>query len=235
MKRTLLLLLSLFVLGCSTPAAPCRPYVLLADPPKYFVILDYGHGGSDSGAVGIDTGVLESDLNLAVGERVAQALEDRGCFVLRTRTSADAIGKTKHDDMAARGAILCTEDADCTVSIHMNKFSDRRVRGPMCYYQPGAEEGQALAQSVIDALCAALEAKARLANPGNNYVTRIPSAPSVLVECGFLSNPDDERRLQDVDYQQLLADAIADGVIAYLEQQENSPKTPETLAQSVGN
>ena len=222
MKRTFVLLLSLFLLCCTPPSPPCRPFMLSFEPPKYYVILDYGHGGSDCGAVGIDTGVLESDLNLSVGERTACALEDRGCYVLRTRTGTDAIGKTKRDDMILRGAILCSEGADCTVSIHMNKFSDRSVKGPMCYFQAGAEEGQALAQAVIDALCTALGQKSRLANPGNNYVTRIPSAPSVLVECGFLSNPEDERNLTDPDFQQLLADAIADGVLAWFESQNDS-------------
>jgi N-acetylmuramoyl-L-alanine amidase len=222
MKRTLLLLLTLLFLCCTPPTPPCTPFVLTAEPPKYYVILDYGHGGFDAGATGSDTGVKESDLNLAIGERVAAALEDRDCFVLRTRTDADAIGKTKRDDMAARGAILCSEGADCTVSIHMNKFSDRSVNGPMCYYQAGAEDGQALAQAVIDALCAALDRNSRLANPGNNYVTRIPSVPSVLVECGFLSNSEDERNLKDPAYQQLLADAITDGVLAFLEARAES-------------
>jgi N-acetylmuramoyl-L-alanine amidase len=120
--------------------------------------------------------------------------------------------------MALRGAILCTEGADCTVSIHMNKFTDRRVKGPMCYYQAGAEDGKALAQSVSDALCAAVGRDSRLANPGNNFVTRLPAVPSVLVECGFLSNPEDERNLQDPDFQQRVADGIAEGIMAYLEQ-----------------
>ena len=231
MKRTFVLLLSLFFLCCTPPSPPCRPFALSFEPPKYYVILDYGHGGSDSGAVGVDTGVKESDLNLSIGERTARALEDRGCYVLRTRTGPDAIGKTKRDDMVLRGAILCSEGADCTVSIHMNKFSDRSVKGPMCYFQTGAEEGQRLAQAVIDALCAALGRNNRLANPGNNYVTRIPSAPSVLVECGFLSNPEDEQNLQDADYQQILAEAIADGVLAYLRKQDFSSETSETLAQ----
>ena len=222
MKRSLLLLLSLLLLGCTTPAAPCHPFVLTAKPPERYVVLDYGHGGSDCGAVGVDTGVKESDLNLLIGERVARALEDRGCQVLRTRTGPDAIGKTKRDDMAARGAILCTEGADCTVSIHMNKFADRRVKGPMCYFQAGSDAGQCLAQAVIDALCSAIGRDPRLANPGNNYVTRIPSVPSVLVECGFLSNPEDERNLTDPDFQQLLADAIADGVLAWFESQNDS-------------
>ena len=87
----------------------------------------------------------------------------------------------------------------------------------MTFYQAGAEEGQKLAQAVMDALCAGLGLKARLANPGNNFVTRIPAAPAVLVECGFLSNPEEELRLQEPEYQQKLARAIAAGVRAYLQ------------------
>lgn len=215
MKRSLVLMLFLFVLGCA-PAAPCKPFVLTQMPPRWFVVLDYGHGGFDCGAIGTDTGVPESDLNLFIGERVAAALEDRNCKVVRTRTGKDALADTKRADMMLRGAILCTEGADCTVSIHMNRFGDRSVSGPMCYYQAGADAGQQLAQSVMDALCAALGKPDRLANPGNNYVTRIPDAPSVLVECGFLSNAEDERNLQDPAYQQRIADAIAEGVLAYL-------------------
>ena len=216
MKRSLLLLLSCFLLGCAKLSPPCAPYELAATPPVYFVILDYGHGGFDCGATGVDTGVKESDLNLLVGERVARALEDRGCFVLRTRTGSDALAETKRDDMAYRGAILCTEGADCTVSIHMNKFDDRSVKGPMCYYQAGAEEGKALADCVIEAVCLSLGRDPRLSNPGNNFVTRLPAVPSVLVECGFLSNPEDERNLQDPAYQQKLADGIAEGIMDYL-------------------
>ena len=217
MKRSLILLLSFFFLSCAAPAAPCVPVRIFSTPPRWYVVLDYGHGGSDCGAIGTDTGVREADLNLAVGERVAAALEDRGCFVLRTRTGTDALADTKQNDMALRGAILCTEGVDCTVSIHMNRFSDRSVKGPMCYYQAGAADGQTLAQCVADALCSALQQKQRLANPGNNYVTRIPTAPSVLVEYGFLSNPEDERMLQDPAYQALLAEAVADGVLRFLE------------------
>ena len=217
------MLLSCFFLCCAVQP-PCTPYELSAEPPKYFVILDYGHGGFDCGAIGLETGVKESDLNLLIGERTARALEDRGCFVLRTRTGTDALGETKRDDMAYRGAILCTDGADCTVSVHMNKFTDRSVKGPMCYYQAGAEEGKALADCVIDALCLSLGRDPRRANPGNNFVTRLPSVPSVLIECGFLSNPEDEQNLQDPAYQQKLADGIAEGVIRFLEQRDPAAK-----------
>ena len=225
MKRSILLFLSCLLLSCSAPVAPCEPFLLDDEPPKYFVILDYGHGGFDCGATGVDTGVLESDLNLLIGERTARALEDRGCFVLRTRTGPDALAGTKRDDMARRGAILCSDGADCTVSIHMNKFSDRSVKGPMCYFQAGAEDGKALARCVIDALCAAIGRDPRPANPGDNFVTRLPAVPSVLIECGFLSNPEDERKLQEPAYQQFLAEGIADGVLQYLQNKE--PSGPE--------
>ncbi len=189
----------------------------LPTPPRWFVILDAGHGGFDAGASGTDTGVKESELNLQVALLVQAVLEDAGVRVLMTRTDEGALGGTKKEDMARRRQLLQTEGADAAVSIHMNKFSDRRVRGPMAYYQAGAETGQALAQCVIDRLTEAIGLKARLANPGNNFVTRIHACPAVLVECGFLSHPDEERLLQDEAYQRTVAAAIAQGVMDYLE------------------
>ena len=135
-----------------------------------------------------------------------------------TRTDAEALADTKRADMARRAALLLTEGADAAVSIHMNKFTDRRVRGPMAYYQAGANAGQALATCVIDSLTEALELKPRLPNPGNNFVTRVPSCPAVLVECGFLSHAEEERLLQDEAYQKGIAIAIARGVITFLEE-----------------
>lgn len=184
---------------------------------RWYVIVDAGHGGFDAGASGTDTGVKESDLNLQVALLVQEALEDAGVRVLMTRTGEGALGDSKREDMARRGQLLQTEGADAAVSIHMNKFTDRRVRGPMAYYQAGADAGQALATSVIDSLTEALELRPRLPNPGNNFVTRVPICPAVLVECGFLSHPEEERLLQDERYQKTIADAIACGVMAFLE------------------
>lgn len=219
--RCCLLLLLLVLTGCARPAATCpsTPAPTLLPAPRWCVVLDFGHGGADGGAVGTDTGMPEAELNLQVGLQVATFLTEAGAEVVLTRTGADALAPTKREDMRVRGQILSTEGADVTVSIHMNKFRDRSVRGPMVYYQTGSEpeEGSALAQSVIDALTCALSLPARLANPGDNYVTRVPKVPSVLIECGFLSNADEERLLQDPAYQTTLARAIADGVIAYLD------------------
>ena len=207
----------LLLVGCARPAAAPAVQEPLPTPPRWYVILDAGHGGFDAGASGVDTGVKESELNLQVALLVQAALEDAGTRVLMTRTGEGALGDTKRADMARRGQLLLTEGADVAVSIHMNKFSDRRVRGPMAYYQAGAAAGQALATCVIDSLTEALRLKPRLANPGNNFVTRVPACPAVLVECGFLSHAQEERLLQDEAYQRAIAEAIARGVIRYLE------------------
>ena len=211
------MLLLCILAGCARPAASTAPErVPLPTPPRWYVILDAGHGGFDAGASGVDTGVKESELNLQVALLVQTALEDAGVRVLMTRTGDGALGDTKKADMARRGELLRAEGADAAVSIHMNKFSDRRVRGPMAYYQAGAAAGQALATCVIDSLTEALRLKPRLANPGNNFVTRVPACPAVLVECGFLSHPEEERLLQDEAYEKAIATAIAQGVLTFL-------------------
>ena len=205
------------MLGCARPVTVPEKGEPLSTPPRWLVILDAGHGGFDAGASGTATGVKESELNLQVALLVREALEDAGARVVMTRTGPGALGSTKREDMARRGQLLLTEGADAAVSIHMNKFSDRKVRGPMAYYQAGAAEGEKLAVAVIDSLTEALSLKPRHANPGNNFVTRVPVCPAVLVECGFLSHPEEERLLQDEAYQRTLAEAVAQGVIAYLE------------------
>ena len=205
------------MLGCARPVTVPEKGEPLSTPPRWLVILDAGHGGFDAGASGTATGVKESELNLQVALLVRGALEDAGVQVVMTRTGPEALGSTKREDMARRGQLLLTEGADAAVSIHMNKFSDRKVRGPMAYYQAGAAEGEKLAVAVIDSLTEALSLKPRHANPGNNFVTRVPVCPAVLVECGFLSHPEEERLLQEEAYQRTLAEAVARGVIAYLE------------------
>ena len=142
--------------------------------------------------------------------------------MILTRSDGEALGETKQADMHRRGEILKTADADAVVSIHMNKFTDRRICGPMAYYQAGAEEGEKLAGCVINALTKALDKPERQPNPGNNFVTRIPAAPAVLVECGFLSNPEEELLLQQEAYQKILAQAIVEGLIAYFAEEKDA-------------
>ncbi len=182
---------------------------------KYTVVVDAGHGGPDGGAVGVH-GTVEAGLNLTVAQLLKAELERRGVTVIMTRETVDALGDTKKADMAARGRIIAMPEADVVVSVHMNKFTDCSVHGSMAYYMQGSDEGGILAQCVIDAVTDITGQGRRDANPGDYFVLRKGAAPSVLVECGFLSNSEDEAKLTDEAYQRLLAKGIADGVCAYL-------------------
>ena len=181
------------------------------------VVVDAGHGGFDGGAVGTTTGTPEAGLNLAVAGLLKARLTQAGLQVIMTREDEEALGATKNQDMAARGRILKQSGVDLVVSIHMNKFTDSTVSGPMAYYMAGSEEGQKLAQCVINSLCDGLERPRRLANPGDYFVIRECACPSVLVECGFLSNKDDEEKLLDPVYQAKIAAAVSSGILSYLQ------------------
>lgn len=188
-----------------------------ADDREITVALDAGHGGFDGGAVGLDTGVAEAGLNLAVVRLVQAELKELGFRVILTREDENALGGDKNADMAARGKIVSAPEIDLVVSVHMNKFSDRSVSGPMVFYMEGSEAGQKFAEYMINAICDGLNRPRRLANPGDYYMIRRGSAPSVIVECGFLSNAKEELLLQTAEYQQTLASGIASGVLAYAE------------------
>lgn len=190
---------------------------VVSDAGAYVVVVDAGHGGYDGGAKGIDTGVKEDGLNLAVAKRVEALLTKQGVQVLMTREDDAALALEKQDDMRCRKEVMNDPSVDMVVSIHMNAFSDRSISGAMAYYMAGSTEGQNLAQTVIDCVCDDIGRSRRLANPGDYFVLRESKSPAVLVECGFLSNGDEEMLLQDPAYQEVLAGAIAKGVTKYLE------------------
>lgn len=182
----------------------------------YTVVIDAGHGGYDPGAIGSETGTVEAELNLSVAKLLEKKLADAGCRVIMTRSGEEALGDTKDLDMNERKRIMQAEGVDIVVSIHMNKFRDRTVSGPMVFYMKGSESGRELAECVIAGVCESVGRPPRLANPEDLFVLRVPSAPSVLVECGFLSNASDEALLNTEAYREKLADGISSGIGAYL-------------------
>ena len=185
------------------------------------ILIDAGHGGFDGGAVGSKTGVVEADLNLEVSKKLENELTSRGCYVIMTRSDADAIGESKNKDMQARKALMQLERVDIVISIHMNKFKDSTVSGPMVFYMKGSDRGRLLAESVIFSICEKTGRPQRAANPEDLFVLRVPKAPSILVECGFLSNSEDESLLVTSDYQQKLVKGIADGIADFLANEKN--------------
>lgn len=181
---------------------------------KLTIVVDPGHGGEDGGAVSAD-GVQEAGLNLTVAKMLKEELEALGIEVILTREDENALADTKKADMAARRSIMNQRGVDGVVSVHMNKFTDCAVHGPMAFYMKGSEEGAKLAKTVIDSITAAIGAPTRLANPGDYYVIRESEPVAVLVECGFLSNSGDVKLLTDSTHQKTLAKAIAQGVHSY--------------------
>lgn len=205
----------------SLPAAQATPVPALAGTT---ILVDAGHGGYDGGARCVDSGTWEKQLNLAVALQVEKSLAQRGATVLMTRREdvdlcdGDATTSTtkKRQDLSRRVAMARDGNADLLLSIHMNEYRARSESGPQVFYRAEHESSRLLAGCVQEALIAGLAPpKARAALAGDYFVLQL-DIPSVLVECGFVSNPREEKLLLDEDYQARVAEAVADGVAEFL-------------------
>ena len=180
---------------------------------KTIILLDVGHGGFDPGSIGLDTGVHEDELNLQVARFVAQKLGEKGYYVFMTRMGSYAVADTKNEDMRLRKEFMKLDIFDAAISIHMNSYpDDRSVDGTRLFYYKEGTKGQTLATIILDEICKATGQRNRGTNSGDLMVVREPVAPSALVECGFISNANEERLLANSNYQEKLAQAVADGV-----------------------
>jgi len=181
------------------------------------IVVDAGHGGSDPGTIGVATGGDEASVNLAIAKILEQVLEKQGAQVIMTRVSEEAIGQTKQADMAKRKEIIETSGQDLMISIHQNRFEDETVAGPQVFYYPGSEKGAVLANAIQQELNETLQPKnPRSALPQDYYVTRAGTAPGVIVECGFMSNPEEDMLLHKKEYQQMIVNGIVRGIEGYL-------------------
>lgn len=182
------------------------------------VCVDPGHGGYDGGAYGV-SGTPEKEINLAVAQALAEALQSRGARVILTRNSdtalADEGAERKRRDLQAR--VDAAENADIFLSIHMNEYRTAAQSGPQVFYRKGQADSRLLAGFLQQAMNDALRpARPRSAHTGEYYLLEHLQIPAVLVECGFLSNPAEEQRLLDGDYQRQVAESIAAGVTEFM-------------------
>lgn len=186
---------------------------------NYKIVVDAGHGKPDGGTIGAITGLKESDVNISVAEYLKAKLEDKGVTVVMTRTGKDAIADTKSGDMALRREIIEKSGQNITVSIHQNYFEDASVHGPQVFFAAGSEEGKKLAECIQNAMNEDLNSKApREAMESDYFIVNSGTAPAVIVECGFLSNPEEEQLLVKKKYRMRIADSIIRGIEAYVEQ-----------------
>ncbi len=188
-----------------------------ADPLGKTIVIDAGHGGIDGGVQGVNTGTKESDINLAISRELKRVLQKNGYKVVMTRQNTDGLyglssKNKKQKDMQTRKEIIEQAKADLVVSIHQNQYPRMNVRGAQVFYAPGSETGKAMAEKMQAALNTNLEACTRTAHEGDYYILQCSSTPSLLIECGFLSNPEDEKLLLDTSYREKIAYTIFTGI-----------------------
>lgn len=223
-RMCMLMALVISIIGLAVMDRPAMPGVPAEAPAAMplsglTVALDPGHGGYDGGARAHDSGVWEKALTLQIALAVEQELCGQGARVVLTRREDVCLseGNTasrarKRADLQARRDLAEAEGADVLLSIHLNEYRNRAESGPQVFYQRGADAGRLLAGAMQEALIAVLKpAKERKALPGDYYVLR-GKLPSVLVECGFLSNAGEERLLLSEAYQKQIAVAVAQGL-----------------------
>lgn len=199
------------------PAIPARPAQnaetgVLAGR---VILVDAGHGGTDGGARAKDSGVWEKELNLKTAIALKRLLEADGAKVIMTRETDTQYSENKRADLTARLDLARENGADMVISIHMNEYRTRGVSGPQVFYRAGQEDSRLLAGCVQEALISVLNpAKKRAAMAGDYFILSL-DIPSVLVECGFLSNAAEEALLLTPEYREKVTQGIRDGIVEY--------------------
>ncbi len=185
--------------------------------------LQPAHGGSDPGKVGIND-ALEKDINLSLALKLRDLLEQKKISVVLTRDSdaglypADATNK-KASDMQKRCEIISDANPVFTVSLHQNSYPSPEVKGAQVFYYGQSTQGKLLAETLQESLVSRVDPENKRVAKANEsyYLLKKTPTPTVIVECGFLSNPDEAALLLDDDYQNKLARAIYMGILKYLE------------------
>ncbi|GAA0381243.1 N-acetylmuramoyl-L-alanine amidase CwlD [Bacillus horti] len=187
------------------------------------IVIDPGHGGLDGGAVSRD-GVVEKEIALNISIYLRDLLQESGALVKMTRESDTELstqedkerGRRKATDLKNRAHFINTSDGDYLVSIHLNSITSPKWRGAQTFYHPQLESNQELAKLVQDELKRNLENTDRQSKKNQDiFILRQATLPSVLVEVGFLSNPEESTLLSTVEYQKKVAASIYQGVLRH--------------------
>ncbi len=192
-----------------------------AERAAYCVVLDAGHGGVDPGVLGSVSHVKESDVNLKIVQKLQELFSDAGFRVVLTRKNEGGLYGLptkgyKRRDMEKRREIIQESQANLVISVHQNNFTADRTRyGGQVFFRDGDENSVAFAEEIQSRLNT-LSGRQVSALKGDFFMLECTNAPSVLVECGFLSNAREEQLLLSDEYQTQVADAVFQGTLAYL-------------------
>ena len=186
------------------------------------VLIDSGHGGSDPGKIGIHQ-EKEKDINLQIAKRLKKQLEKNGVKVYMTRENDVDLsegdgGNSKVQDLKRRCEMVRKIQPDCVLSIHQNSYTDATSRGAQVFYQATSESGKQLAAKIQETLKrdVAPDNRRQIKANADYYLLKNTTSTMVIVECGFLSNLQEAKQLQEAEYQKKVAQAIGMGVLYYL-------------------
>lgn len=182
---------------------------------KEVVVIDAGHGGHDPGKVGVND-ALEKDINLQIAEKVKKYLEKNEIEVVMTRED-DVMEDTKLEDMKKRVALINKTKPVITVSIHQNSYSDPNVKGAQVFYYTDSEVSKEAASLMQEELKKVdTENFRQIKSNSDFYMLKKTEVPTIIVECGFLSNLREAEKLVTDEYQEQMAEAICDGILTWL-------------------
>ena len=215
---------SLLILKVRNASADVMEYMPVANK---IIVLDAGHGGIDPGAMNKDNTILEKDVNLEITKKLRDLLESSGATVIMTREKDvslyqedgnKTIRQKYNENLKNRKKIIDESNADIFVSIHLNAFEQSKYSGAQTFYPKGKDDGKELAQFIQDELKRVVDKENnRKIKPRDDiYLLKNTNMPSVLIECGFLSNEKESQLLADSKYQDKIAWAIYVGIQKYL-------------------
>ncbi|MCD8365265.1 MAG: N-acetylmuramoyl-L-alanine amidase CwlD [Clostridiales bacterium] len=227
MKRKIEVVMAVVVMAAAIFAAPkSAQYVMSmkAETMPTVIVIDAGHGGNDPGKVGV-SGTNEKDINLEIAVKLRDALETQGFEIVMTREedkslADENVSSEKVSDLKNRVDIIEQTAPVLAVSIHQNSYTDSAVSGAQVFYYGDSVQGEALAEALQQSLIENLDPLNTRAAKANEsyYILKKTSVPTVIVECGFLSNPTEEALLCSEDYQSRIVESICEGIFVYLEE-----------------
>ena len=216
------LFISAFLLARASAALTSSRH---AASSKTCIVLDAGHGGSDPGKVGCND-ALEKDINLSIVLKLKTLFENKGYKVVLTRSDdtvpADENSRSvKVEDLRNRVKLITDTNPVMTISIHQNSFPDSSISGPQVFFYDQSPEGEVIAATLQDTLNTIMDPpKPRVSKSNDDYyILKKTPTPTVIVECGFLSNEKEASDLTTEAYQEKLARAIYLGACEYLANQ----------------
>ena len=197
----------------------------LLETGKPVLLIDPGHGGEDGGTQS-SSGLLEKDINLSISKKLQELLVLSGYRVKMTRETDCSIGdaslstvrERKVSDLQRRFAIVSEEPNTVLVSIHQNYFTESKYHGTQVFYSGNSEESSALAEAIRLSVTSMLQPENKRENkPATETIYLLDQAqvPAVLVECGFLSNPEEAACLADETYQEQMAFCLCQGIVQF--------------------